>query len=186
VRLADPATDAGALSPALLLPIFRSEAQAWLLAELFVEPDPEREYSLAELGLWTNVLSETAHREISDLVEAGLLWDRHVESGHYVRVTSDVRRHPLVELGRMSYGAKPLLERGLRDIQDVEAAYLFGPWATRYRGVRGFPVHDVGLLLIGSPDAPASPTGSWTGAGWSSTPPCSTRRRGRPAPTRSS
>lgn len=152
-QLPDPASEAGANTPALLLPIFRNEAQARLLAELYARPDPSEEYSLVALGLATGVWQPTVEREIAELIEAGLLSEtRSGEIHRYVRI----RAHPAIDsLARLiagSYGAKPLLERGLREIAGIDHALLRGEWAARYRGVPGLPPYEIELVVIGRPD----------------------------------
>lgn len=152
VQLPDPATEAGASTPALLFPIFRSEAQARILAELYAEADPKREHSLHSLCLWTNVLPDTVYREVAELVEAGLLFLREDWPMRYVRVVQHEGLDALAEVITTSYGVKPLLERGLYGMPGVERALLHGPWAIRYSGIRGSRAHEVDLLVVGRPD----------------------------------
>jgi hypothetical protein len=155
VRIPGPETEAGARSPALVLPIFRNEAQARILAELYVDPDPAREFSLYAIGLWTRVAGGALHREITALVEAGLLDERLDWPLRYVRIVDNAQLPVLAELVTCTYGVKPLLERGLGEIPGIERALLHGPWALRYRGVRTHPSRDVDLLVIGTPDPEA-------------------------------
>lgn len=153
VRLPDPVTDDGAASPALLMPVFRSEAQARLLAELFVDPDPDIDYGVAQLAELTGVHLRTVQQEISELVEARLLLERAAGDDRYVHVPRhDPRRDTLVGLLRGSYGVKPLLQRGLSGIPGIDVAYLHGTWAARYCGFRGSPPPDIDLLVVGRPD----------------------------------
>jgi DNA-binding Lrp family transcriptional regulator len=152
VRLPDPSTEAGATSPALLMPLFRSEAQARLLAELFLDPGDAPEVSVADLAARTGVASTTAHREIRELVEAGLLTDRHRDGERLVCPAFISCRSALAEVIAYGYGAKPLLERELSQVPGITRAFLFGSWAARYSGVRGMPPHDVDLLVMGNAD----------------------------------
>jgi hypothetical protein len=158
VRLPDPSTEAGATSPALLMPVFRSEAQARLLAELFLDSGNDvPEISVTDLAARTDVASTIAHREVQELVEAGLLTDSHRDGcgDRWVRPALTACRSALAEVIAYGYGAKPLLERELSQVPGITRAFLFGSWAARYSGVRGAPPHDVDLLVMGNADRDA-------------------------------
>ena len=57
-----------------LLPVFRSEAQARILAALLL--DPSREASIADLARLGGIRPPNALREVNRLIGAGLLKDR--------------------------------------------------------------------------------------------------------------
>jgi DNA-binding MarR family transcriptional regulator len=134
------------------MPVFRSEAQARLLAELFLDLGDVPEVSVTDLAARTGVASTIAHREIQELVEAGLLTDRHKDDERWVRPALTSCRSALAEVIAYGYGAKPLLERELSQVPGITRAFLFGSWAARYAGVRGMPPHDVDLLVMGNAD----------------------------------
>jgi hypothetical protein len=154
-QLPSPATEAGAHAPALLCPVLRSEAAARLLAELLVDPDPDLEYSLSALATHTGVAVATAHTEIAELVEAGVLGDRRTENDRWVHTIPAGVPSGLVELVTVGYGAKPLIERSLAAVPGIEQALIFGSWAARYAGLRGRPPYDIDLLIIGGVDRDA-------------------------------
>jgi len=66
-----------------LLPIFRSQHQAAILALLLLDPDTE--YTLTELATRLQVPLTTLQREVQRLVEAGILQDRTVGRARLVR-----------------------------------------------------------------------------------------------------
>src|SRR5260370_22543824 len=59
-----------------LLPVFRSQLQADILAALLL--NPEREYSVTDLARRFDAPLSTVHGEIKRLTEAGLLCRRNV------------------------------------------------------------------------------------------------------------
>jgi hypothetical protein len=152
VRLPDPATEAGANSPALLAPVLGTEAQARILAEMFVDPHPVSTFLVRDLADWTHVHQPTAHRVIQELGEAGWVTVFNVEDDQYARVAGQPKRHALGELINATYGPKPFLERALAQVPGIAEAYLIGSWAARYRGVRGRPPGDIDVMLIGDFD----------------------------------
>lgn len=49
----------------------------------------------------------------------------------------------------------PLLAQRLGCIAGVERAFIFGSFAERMAGIDGEPVHDIDVMVIGSPEAEA-------------------------------
>lgn len=70
----------GAVRPRLA-PIFRSDAQARLLAALLIAGD---ELSLTALAAQTNVSAGSAHREVARLLQSGILRERFVHRAFIV------------------------------------------------------------------------------------------------------
>ena len=66
-----------------LLPVFRSQLQADILAALLL--NPEREYSVTDLARRFDAPLSTVHGEIKRLTEAGLLRRRNVGRSALVR-----------------------------------------------------------------------------------------------------
>ena len=62
--------------PSTLTPFVRSDVSGALLAETLGHPDAE--FSLAELGRLTGTGAGAVHKEVSRLVDAGVLRDRTV------------------------------------------------------------------------------------------------------------
>ena len=135
-----------------LLPIFRSQQQAELLS--LVLGDPTIEHTLVELSERTGIPYASVHREIERAEAAGLSTSRLVgrtrlvranESSPYFRGLSDV----LVK----AFGVPWVLGRALDGIGGIEAAYVYGSWASRFSGEEGGrPVGDIDLLVLGTPE----------------------------------
>jgi predicted nucleotidyltransferase len=135
---------------AALSPLFRSDAQAEILARVLLNPD--RGYTTAELSRLTGTAYATAHREVRRLVEFGLF--RAEQVGRAVRVAAnpDNRAYePAVALLRPSYGPAAVLPRFLAGIAGVEEAYVYGSWAARRTGEPGTGPGDIDVLVIGDP-----------------------------------
>jgi DNA-binding transcriptional ArsR family regulator len=134
-----------------LAPLFRSEHQLALLAELFA--GATHELTIAELARRIGANDATVSREVERLVRVGLLSVR-VE-GRNKLVRADYRlpwagtlRQLLVETA----GALPVLGAALGAVAGVRSAWVFGSWAARYLGEPGPFPRDVDLLVVGEPD----------------------------------
>ena len=134
-----------------LLPLFRSDAQARLLAALYLRPEERRTLSALarELGLSHSTLSREADR----LEQAGLLRSEHIGKQRLLHPDESSPYFPaLLELLERAFGPLPLLEQALNGQPGIEQAYLFGSWAARYRGEAGVAPNDLDLLIVGKPD----------------------------------
>jgi hypothetical protein len=134
-----------------LLPIFRSQQQAELLA--LVLGDPSTEQSLVGLAEQTGIPYPSVHREVERAVVSGLVTSRLVgrtrliradQSSPYFRGLSDV----LVK----AFGVPWVLGQVLAGVNGIDSAYVYGSWAARFSGEEGDrPVGDVDLLVLGAP-----------------------------------
>jgi DNA-binding transcriptional ArsR family regulator len=137
--------------PPLLLPLFRSESQARLLARVYLLPD--RPAPLAELARELGVDRGTLTREADRLEQAGLVRSERVGRQRILHPNHDSRYYPeLSALLLKAMGPATLIEPAVAGLRDVERAFLIGSWAARYLGESGPPPGDVDVLLIGSPD----------------------------------
>ena len=135
-----------------LLPIFRSQQQAELLA--LILGDPTAEHSMTELAARTGVPYPSVHREVERAEAAGLVTSRLVgrtrliradESSPYFDGLSDV----LVK----AFGVPWVIGQTLSGVDGIDAAYIYGSWAARFSGEEGDrPVGDIDLLVLGGPD----------------------------------
>lgn len=133
-----------------LSPLFRSDAQAEILARLILNPD--RSYTTAELARVSKVAYATAHREVQRLVRAGLLTQDRV--GQTIRLSanrSDPAFAPVAELLRLSYGPAVVVPRVLAGVDGIQEAYIYGSWAARRTGEPGSAPGDIDVLVIGDP-----------------------------------
>jgi predicted nucleotidyltransferase len=121
-----------------------------LLAALLLHPG--REASISELAVEVGTNPGNLHGEVERLVSAGILADRRVGRTRLIHDAGSIYSRALTDLLQLAYGPKPLLEAALRDVPNIEAAYLFGSWAARYDGEPGALPNDIDLLIIGNPD----------------------------------
>lgn len=138
-------------APPLVAPLFRSDGQARLLAELFLSGVDE--LNLNELAQRAGLPYGTVHREVRRLLDAGLLSERRVGQARLVRPNpgSPLTR-PVRELLLVSAGPVPLLATELSQIPDVQAAFLYGSFAARMHGEPGSAPNDIDVMVVGSPD----------------------------------
>lgn len=133
-----------------LAPLFRSDAQGEILARLLLNPD--RSYSIAELGRATDTSYASTHREVQRLMRAGLLEEHRVGRHHQLRAdTSSPAYRPLTELLLLTYGPATAIPRILADVAGIDEAYVYGSWAARRTGEPGSPPGDVDVLVVGDP-----------------------------------
>lgn len=134
-----------------LLPLFRSDAQARLLAALYLRPQEQR--TLSALARQLGVSHSTLSREADRLEQAGLLRSEHIGKQRLLHPDEDSQYFPaLRELLQRAFGPLPLLEQALNGQPGIAHAYLFGSWAARYRGEPGEAPNDLDLLIVGKPD----------------------------------
>ncbi len=138
-------------APPLVAPLFRSDGQARLLAELFLSGADE--LNLNELATRAGLAYGTVHREVRRLLEAGLLTERRVGQARLVRPNpGSPLTQPVRDLLLVSAGPVPLLAAELREIVGVEAAFLYGSFAARMRAEPGEAPHDIDVMVVGTPD----------------------------------
>lgn len=134
-----------------LLPIFRSQLQGELLALVLV--DPSRQWTIDELAERTGEPYQTVATEVRRLQEAELLQATAIgrtkllsanEANPYLR--------PLSQLAIMAFGPPLVIGEEYTTVRDIEAIYIYGSWAARYRGEPGPAPNDIDVLVIGKPD----------------------------------
>ena len=135
----------------LTAPLFRSDGQARLLAELFLSGADE--LNLRELAQRAGLAYGSVHREVGRLLEAGLLAERRIGQARYVRPNPESPlTRPVRELLLVSAGPVPLLAAELRAVSGVQTAFLYGSFAARMRGESGGAPRDIDVMVVGSPD----------------------------------
>ena len=134
-----------------MAPLFRSDGQARLLAELFLSG--EEELNLNELSERAGLAYGTVHREVRRLLDAGLLCERRVGQARLIRPNPESPlTGPVRELLLVAEGPVPLLAAELRAIAGVQAAFLYGSFAARLRGEPGEAPNDIDVMVVGTPD----------------------------------
>jgi predicted nucleotidyltransferase len=130
-----------------LLPIFRSDVQARLLAVLLL--GPERGLSGPELQRRLGVPEATFRREAARLVRAGVLEVEQVGRTNLYRAATDSPLYePLRELLERTLGVEEELRRRLGALPGVEIAAIFGSWAEEAVDATS----DIDLLVVGAAD----------------------------------
>ncbi|NMM18118.1 MAG: winged helix-turn-helix transcriptional regulator [Cellulomonas sp.] len=133
-----------------LLPIFRSQHQAALLAWLLLHPDDE--YTLTELAHRLEVPLTTLQREAQRLVEAGILQDRTVGRARLVRANvAHPVAAPLTQMLQVTFGPQTVIGEEF-DVVGADSVVIYGSWAERYHGAPGLPPNDVDVLVVGAVD----------------------------------
>lgn len=135
-----------------LLPIFRSQQQAELLALVLGDPTIER--TLVELSERTGIPYASVHREVERAHAAGLLSSRLVGRTRLVRAdVSSPYFEGLSDVLVKAFGVPWVIGSALDGVDGIDAAYVYGSWAARFSGEEGDrPVGDVDLLVLGGPD----------------------------------
>lgn len=137
-----------------LAPLFRSDQQLRILAELFGTGVDE--LAIGELADRAGVAQATASREVARLAEHGLVRTHTLGRNKLVRANWDLPwatdlRSILVQ----TVGVLGRLADALADVPGIDSAFVFGSWAARYRGDPGPPPRDVDVLVIGAASLPA-------------------------------
>lgn len=134
-----------------ILPVFRSQLQGELLA--LVLADPARRWTIDELAERTGEPYQTVATEVRRLQEAELLVATTIgrtkllsanEANPYLR--------PLSQLATMAFGPPIVIGEEFASVDGIERIYVYGSWATRYRGEPGPTPNDIDVLVIGRPD----------------------------------
>lgn len=134
--------------PPALAPIFRSDAQLRILGQIFC--GPKDSYTLSELAHAADTSAATAGREVDLLrvngvvnVSSGPGRSKLVSANWALPWAPDLRRI-LVHTG----GLIPTLETLLGGDPRIDAAYIFGSWARRYRGEAGHFPRDIDIVIV--------------------------------------
>lgn len=138
-----------------LLPIFRSDLQARLLAAVL---DGRREsWTVSELAEELGRPLPSVNREVLRLAASGILASQRRGGARYAAPNPD--RPYLAELRRLAVGTAgvpAVLRAALGGIHGIAAAAVFGSWAARYLGEPGDAPADIDLLVVGDPDPDAA------------------------------
>lgn len=135
-----------------LLPIFRSQQQASILALLL--GDPDLELSLTDIAKRSGAPLPSVHREVHRAELAGLFESRKVGNVRLVRANVESPYYGgLADVLTRSFGVPAILAAALRSVDGIVAAFVYGSWAARHAGDRGArPVGDIDVLILGDPD----------------------------------
>jgi DNA-binding transcriptional ArsR family regulator len=134
-----------------LIPLFRSDAQLRLLAELFV--GAEGELSVGELVQRTGIPQATVSRELARLERHDLVTSRHLGRTRLAAANWDLPwATELRSILAQTVGVVALLSDALGPVSGINETYVFGSWAARFNGAPGPFPRDVDVLVVGDPD----------------------------------
>ena len=135
-------------SPPGLIPLFRSEGQARLLAVLFDRTRPP--LSIGQLSVLADSPIPTVSREVQRLAEHEMVDIEQVGRTRLVTANWGLPwAATLAELLAQTVGLPAIIGRALAEVPAVEEAYIFGSWAARYVGEDGRQPNDIDLLVVG-------------------------------------
>ena len=137
------------MSAPAILPLFRSERQLRIVAMLFTGTD--RPLTIAEIANVADVTPVTASREVNRLAGHGLVVTE--TQGRNVLVSANWAlpwAHELQSILIQTVGVLGSLSSALSNLKQIEAAYIYGSWASRYLGERGPAPRDIDVLVIGN------------------------------------
>lgn len=133
--------------PPDLLPIFRTNLQAELLAALFLGDDEAA--TATDLVERTSGPVASVYRELARLVDAGLIERERERRGAGFRpAKTSPLYEPMRELLERTMAVEPQLTRALTTLDGIETAAIFGSWAARKPGGDS----DIDLLVVGDMD----------------------------------
>ena len=133
-----------------LLPVLRSRGQAEILCAVLTNPN--REWTLSELAKVSGQSLPTVQREIERAEAAALVESRRLGRQRLVKAGPSPIAIMLANLLLMSYGPRFVIAEEFAGIKGIVHLFIFGSWAARYEGVKGFPPQDIDLLVIGDVD----------------------------------
>lgn len=135
----------------LIAPLLRSDVQGAVLAALLLEP--QREYTVTELVAAAESTPPTVHREVERLVDSGFALERRSGRNRYISANVGHRLYrPVKEIIEYAYGPRVVVADALRDVGDVDEAFIYGSWAARMTGESGMDPQDIDVMVIGRPD----------------------------------
>jgi predicted nucleotidyltransferase len=138
--------------PTASLPLFRSTAQARLLAHLYLAAD--RPESLSALSKRLGIPLSVVQREVDVLERAGIVSSERVGNTRLVAPNRESTFYDdLSSLLLKAFGPATVLTHELAGVPGVHAAYLYGSWARRERGETAEVPRDIDVAVIGVPDA---------------------------------
>ena len=118
------------------------------MAELFLHPN--QELTLAEVTRRTGLAQAVVHKEVSRLVNGGVLTDRREGNNRLVRVAvNHPLFRPMAQIIAAAYGPVPVLRDLLGPIDTVAEAFIYGSWAARRSGEVGLPPRDIDVMVVG-------------------------------------
>jgi DNA-binding transcriptional ArsR family regulator len=137
-----------------LFPVFRSTAQAEILAATLLHPN--RELTITDLSRLLGIPLATVSDEAGRLLDAQILIARQVGRAKLLRANPHNRLvGPLAEIALATMGPHLIVREAFANVPGVERLLIYGSWAARYHGQAGPPPNDLDVLVVGKPDRAA-------------------------------
>lgn len=137
-------------APVTLLPLFRSQTQALVLARLLLGPGEE---SITDLATAVGAYKNAVKHEVDRLEAARLVSSRLVGRSRLVSISAaEPVRSILLDLVLHTYGPVHVLGEELARVEGIDAIHIYGSWAARYARQPGPPPGDIDVLVVGHPD----------------------------------
>jgi hypothetical protein len=134
-----------------MVPIFRTDTQAELLACLYLRPN--QTWTLADLARELDVAASTLHAEVERLERAGLTATFRVGRSRVVRANLDhPMAQPLITILDFIYGPNVVIAEEFSAIPSLSRLVIFGSWAARHAGELGHVPNDIDVLVVGDAD----------------------------------
>jgi DNA-binding transcriptional ArsR family regulator len=134
-----------AVAASALAPLFRSDQQMRLLAEIFYgRPAPG-----AELARRTGIPQQTVARELSRLEDARLITIERIGTAKIATPANDLPYLAALRqlLGYVG-GIIPALAAAYEPNPEISEVFIFGSWARRYHGEDGPPPNDIDVAVV--------------------------------------
>ena len=148
MRILDDMIESVSQPAPALAPLFRSEQQLRILAELF--GGAATELAIGELANRAGVAQATASREVARLAQHGLVVTRALGRNTLVSANWELPwAKDLRSILVQTVGVLGRLAAALDGIDGVDEAFVFGSWAARYEGEPGPAPRDVDVLVVG-------------------------------------
>lgn len=134
-----------------IVPIFRTDTQAQMLALLYLRP--QQPWTLASLAREMRVSASTLHAEVQRLEDAELITSSRIGRSRVIRANPDhPLSQPLTEILEYVYGPRAVIAEEFGRIAGISRLLIFGSWAARHSGEQGHVPHDVDVLVVGDTD----------------------------------
>ena len=126
------------------MPVFRSETQARVLAEVFFG----RPASGSDLARRLGLLQSTVAREIARLADAGVVTLEDVGRAKIIRPATAPYMSALRQLVAYAAGVPHVVRAEYTDVDEIAEVFIHGSWASRFYGEPGPPPNDVDLVIV--------------------------------------
>jgi DNA-binding transcriptional ArsR family regulator len=134
-----------------IIPIFRTETQARLLACLYLRQNET--WTLASLARDLGVSASTLHAEVGRLERAELVRAAEVGRSRVLTASTDhPLARPLTEILEYVYGPRAVIADEFSSIDGLSRLFIFGSWAARHSGDVGRVPNDIDVLVVGDAD----------------------------------